>query len=52
MRGNGQGDQYVEVEIVIPTNLSREEKQTYEKLREMEGKQKKSVFQKFKDSFR
>ncbi len=52
MRGNGQGDEYVEVEIVIPTNLTREEKQTYEKLRELEGKQKKSVFQRFKDSFR
>lgn len=52
IRGNGVGDQYVEVEIVIPKSLTREEKQYYEKLRDIETKQSKSVFARFKDSFK
>lgn len=46
----GEGDQYVEVQIVIPKKLSREEYKHYEKLRELESKE--SVFDKFKKSFK
>ena len=46
----GEGDQYVEVQIVIPKKVSREEYKHYEKLRELESKE--SVFDKFKKSFK
>ncbi len=47
-----QGDQYVIVKIVVPSSVSREEKQLYEQLRDTEKKQKKSVFEKFKKAFK
>ncbi len=47
-----QGDQYVIVKIVVPSSVSREEKQLYEQLRDIEKKQKKSVFEKFKKAFK
>ena len=46
----GQGDQYVEVRIEIPTNLSREERNLYEKIRDSKGHE--SAFEKFKKSFK
>lgn len=46
----GQGDQYVEVRIDIPTKVSKEEYKHYEKLRDLQGKE--SVFEKFKKSFK
>ena len=46
----GEGDQYVEVQIVIPKKVSREEYKHYEKLRELESKE--SVFDKFKKAFK
>ncbi len=46
---NVTGDQYVEVQVTIPTKLSREEKELYTRL---SGKTKKSsVFEKFKKGF-
>lgn len=50
--GGTDGDQYVIVEIQIPKSLSREETEYYEKLRKLEKKQKKSVFDKFKEAFK
>ena len=50
--GGVPGDQYVEVEVVIPSNMTREEKEHYNKLKELEKKQKKTVFGKFKDAFK
>lgn len=46
-----QGDQYVEIKVEIPTKLSREEKEIYEKLRKAERKGG-SVFEKFKKAFK
>lgn len=51
-RGGNAGDQYVEVEIVIPSAISKEEKEHYEKLKGLEKKTKKSVFDRFKDAFK
>ena len=50
MRG-GQGDQYVEIRIEVPTKLSREEKDLYEKLKKAESKGG-SVFERFKRAFK
>ncbi len=52
MRGGLPGDQYVEINIEIPTSLSKEEKELYEKLSKSERRQKKSGFEKFKKSFK
>lgn len=56
LRGKGvqtsraAGDEYVEVKIEIPTKLSREERQLFEKLKDAQGKE--SVFDKFKKAFK
>jgi len=44
------GDQYVEVKIEIDNSLSREEKELYEKLRTLHGKE--SIYERFKKSFK
>ena len=51
-RGGMPGDQYVEVDIVIPSSVSREEKELYEKLKSLEKKSRKSVFERFKNTFK
>ena len=51
-KGGTPGDQYVEVEIVIPSSINREEKEYYEKLQKAERKSRKSVFERFKNSFK
>lgn len=50
MRGGTQGDQYVDVTIEINEKLSREEREYYEKIRNLENKE--SVFSKFKKAFK
>lgn len=45
-----QGDQYVEIRVEIPTKLTKEEKELYEKLKKA-GKEE-SVFDKFKKAFK
>lgn len=51
VNGRGvQGNQIVEVAIEIPTRLSREEKELYEKLRSKKSSE--SVFDKFKKAFK
>ena len=49
VKGNGQGDQYVEIKIEIPKKLTRAEMDLYKKIK---AKDKESVFQKFKDTFK
>lgn len=44
-----QGHQYVDIEIEIPTKLSREEKELYEKIRSKKGT---SAFERFKKAFK
>ncbi|MDO5440655.1 MAG: molecular chaperone DnaJ [Erysipelotrichaceae bacterium] len=48
IRTSTRGDQYVELKVEIPTKLSREEKELYEKL----SNKKESVFEKFKKQFK
>ena len=50
LRSSNMGDQYVEVQVEIPTKLSKEEKELYAKLRH--DKVKESVFDKFKKTFK
>lgn len=60
MRGKGikdirtgtPGDQYVHVEIKIPTKLSKEEKELYQKLGNIQGKTSESFFDKIKKQFK
>jgi len=48
VRGNGTGDQYVEVEVNIPLKLSKEEKALYQKMRDNNNE---SIFDRFKKNF-
>ena len=45
-----QGDEYVEVRVEIPTKLSHEEKELYERIRNKKGYE--SPFDRFKRAFR
>ena len=49
-RSSSNGDQIVEVKLEVPTKLSREEKELYEKLKGIESKD--NVFDKFKKAFK
>lgn len=49
LRSNNVGDQYVELQVEIPTKLSKEEKELYKKLKE---NSKESIFEKFKKAFK
>ena len=44
------GDQYVEVKVEVDERLSKEEKELYEKLRQLKGKE--SIYERFKKSFK
>ena len=48
LRSNTRGDQYVELKVEIPTKLTKEEKELYQKL----ANKKESVFDKFKKAFK
>ncbi len=53
IRGNEVGDQIVHINIKTPTKLSKEEKELYEKLRDLEKKVSGgSIFEKFKKAFK
>ena len=53
IRGNNVGDQMVKILVKTPTRLSREEKELYEKLRDLDKKQnKETIFEKFKKAFK
>ena len=47
---NNLGDEYVEVKIQVDEKLSREEKELYEKLRNIKGKD--SIYDRFKKTFK
>ena len=49
IRSGVKGDQYVKIKIEIPKKLSKEEKELYEKLNSTKSK---SVFEKFKETFK
>ena len=50
LRGHNRGDQLVRVRVVTPEKLTREQKELFEKLAELESKEK-SGFEKVKDFF-
>ena len=50
LRSNTVGDQYVELKVEIPTKLSKEEKELYQKLKDKVNKE--NVFEKFKKTFK
>lgn len=51
LRGGATGDQYAHIDIQIPTKLNKEERELFEKLRTIEKKGGKSLFDKFKRKF-
>lgn len=52
IRSGYYGDQYVIIDVVIPSSLTREEKDLYGKLKSVESKGKKNIFEKFKNTFK
>lgn len=48
IRGRGQGNQYVIIEVITPAKVSREERDLYEQLRTIEKKKDDSIFNKLK----
>lgn len=52
VRSSAYGDEYVIVEIEIPRSLTKEEKDLYQKLKTIQEKQNKSVFERFKKNFK
>ena len=51
IKTNSYGDQYVILDIKVPSKISKEEKELYERLRELEEK-KEGLFEKFKKAFK
>ena len=49
LRGDNYGDQFVTIEVKIPTKLNKEERDLYERLRKAK---KESIFDQFKKNFR
>lgn len=45
-----QGDQFVEVQVEVPTKISKDERELYEKIKKKEGHE--SPFEKFKKAFK
>lgn len=52
LRGSNMGDQYVVVHVKAPTKLSKEEKELYEKLRNLDKSNPNSIFTKVKKAFK
>ena len=50
LRGNNNGDEYVHINIKTPTKLSKEQKDLFEKLRDLDKND--SVFDRFKRAFK
>ena len=50
LRSAQKGDEYVQVEVTIPTKLTREQKELYQKL--AKAKNSESVFERFKKNFK
>lgn len=52
LRSNSLGDEYVILDIKVPTKLNKEEKELYAKLKSIQEKQGDSIFTKFKKAFK
>ena len=52
LRSSNMGDEYIILDIKVPSKLSKEEKDLYQKLKNLEGKQGDSIFEKFKKAFK
>ena len=52
LRSNSLGDEYVILDIKVPTKLNKEEKELYNKLKVLQEKQGDSSFTKFKKAFK
>lgn len=52
IRSGVPGDQYVHIDVKTPSKLSREERDLYNKLRDLEKKENESLFAKFKKKFK
>lgn len=52
LRTGKPGDQYVKLDIKVPTSLNRSQKEALEKFRDESTKRDKSLFQKFKSVFK
>ncbi len=52
LRSDNYGDQFVHIKIKTPTRLSKEEKELYTRLKEIEDGSKNSIFNKFKSAFK
>ena len=52
LRTGKPGDQYVKLDIKVPTSLNRSQKEALEKFRDESTKKDKSLFQKFKSVFK
>ena len=52
LRSNSIGDEYIVLDIKVPTKVSKEEKEIYKKLKGIEEKQGDTIFTKFKKAFK
>ena len=50
LRSDNYGDQYVKIDVKIPTKLSRDERDLYHKLKK--NSKKESIFEQFKKGFK
>ena len=51
LRSSNMGDEYIILDIKVPSKLTKEEKDLYQKLKNIETKQGNSIFDKFKKAF-
>ena len=52
LRSNVLGDEYIILDIKVPTKLTKDEKDLYNKLKNIQEKQGDSIFAKFKKAFK
>ena len=52
LRSANMGDEYVILDIKVPSKLTKDEKDLYKKLRDIEIKSGESIFEKFKKAFK
>ena len=52
LRTGKPGDQYVKLDIKVPTSLNKSQKEALEKFKDESNKKDKSIFQKFKSVFK
>ncbi len=52
LRSTNMGDEYIILDIQVPSKLSKDEKDLYMKLKDLQEKQGESIFEKFKKAFK